>query len=137
VSRQLVTLADEFLAGQPYSILDREPSDWAGDAHDYYSVGNYSWPNPETADGLPYIRVDGRRNPDAWSDRYDKRRFRQTVAAVNTLVQAHLRTGCAPTAFGAMGPHPEPPQDWSPGGCIFPGDFLLQLFREHVATGRQ
>ncbi len=93
MSRQLVRLADEFLSGRPYSILDREPSDWAGDAQDYYSVGNYSWPNPETADGLPYVRIDGRRNPDAWSDRYDKRRFRQTVAAVNTLVQAHVLTG--------------------------------------------
>ncbi|MFF0341285.1 alginate lyase family protein [Kribbella sp. NPDC004875] len=101
MSRQLVAQADEFLAGRPYSILDREPSDWAGDAHDYYSVGNYSWPNPETADGLPYIRVDGRRNPDAWSDRYDKRRFRQTAAAVNTLVQAHLRTGEARYADAA------------------------------------
>lgn len=91
--RQLVIRADGFLDGPLYSILDREPSDWSGDARDYYSVGNYSWPNPETADGLPYIRVDGRRNPDAWRDRYDKRRFRQTVAAVNTLVQAHVRTG--------------------------------------------
>ena len=102
MSRQLVTRADEFLAGRPYSIIDREPSDWAGDAHDYYSVGNYSWPNPETADGLPYIRVDGRRNPDSFSDRYDKRRFRQTVAAVNTLVQAHVRTGEARYADAAV-----------------------------------
>ena len=30
----------------------------SGDKHDYISVGTYWWPNPDTSDGLPYIRRD-------------------------------------------------------------------------------
>lgn len=35
-----------------------------GGPHDYYSNGDYWWPNPDTPDGLPYIRRDGETNPD-------------------------------------------------------------------------
>lgn len=35
-----------------------------GDVHDYISTGPYWWPDPEKPDGLPYIRRDGRVNPD-------------------------------------------------------------------------
>lgn len=39
----------------------------AGGPHDYYSNGDYWWPNPDTADGLPYIQRDGESNPDNFS----------------------------------------------------------------------
>lgn len=35
-----------------------------GGLHDYYSNGDYWWPDPDTPDGLPYIRRDGETNPD-------------------------------------------------------------------------
>ena len=35
-----------------------------GTVHDYYSNGDYWWPNPDTEDGLPYIRRDGETNPE-------------------------------------------------------------------------
>lgn len=38
-----------------------------GDAHDFYSNGDYWWPNSDTADGLPYIRRDGQSNPNAFT----------------------------------------------------------------------
>ncbi len=41
----------------------------SGDPHDYISAGTYWWPNPDTADGLPYILRDGVTNPD--SQTYD------------------------------------------------------------------
>ena len=31
--------------------------------HDYMSMSPYWWPNPDTEDGLPYIRIDGKVNP--------------------------------------------------------------------------
>ena len=39
-----------------------------GTIHDYYSNGDYWWPNPDTADGLPYIRRDGETNPGNFND---------------------------------------------------------------------
>lgn len=33
--------------------------------HQYFSTANYWWANPETKDGLPFIRKDGYLNPDS------------------------------------------------------------------------
>ena len=33
--------------------------------HDYASIGTYWWPNPDTPDGLPYVRRDGEQTPAA------------------------------------------------------------------------
>lgn len=35
----------------------------SGDPHDYHSLAPYWWPNPATADGLPWINRDGEVNP--------------------------------------------------------------------------
>ena len=64
--------ADRILeASQLYSVTFNERIAPSGDPHDYYSTGPYWWPNPDTADGLPYIRIDGKFNPerDRVSDR--------------------------------------------------------------------
>jgi hypothetical protein len=36
----------------------------SGDKHDYLSYARYWWPNPDTPDGLPYIRRDGKTNEE-------------------------------------------------------------------------
>ncbi|MGN0872831.1 MAG: alginate lyase family protein [Victivallales bacterium] len=56
----------------------------SGDKHDYISVGTYWWPNPDTPDGLPYIRRDGVTNPD--SKTYDNNRINKLSQCVNELV---------------------------------------------------
>ncbi|MAX25742.1 MAG: hypothetical protein CMJ19_14685 [Phycisphaeraceae bacterium] len=45
------------------SVVDDPITPPSGDHHDYTSLGTYWWPNPDTDDGLPYIRRDGQRNP--------------------------------------------------------------------------
>ena len=45
-------------------ITDVRSSRSAGGIHDYYSNGDYWWPNPDTPDGLPYIQRDGETNPE-------------------------------------------------------------------------
>ena len=37
----------------------------SGDKRDYMSMGPYWWPDPNKKDGLPYIRKDGRINPES------------------------------------------------------------------------
>lgn len=46
----------------PYSVMDKKEVPASGDKHDYLSYARYWWPNPDTADGLPYIRHDGKTN---------------------------------------------------------------------------
>ncbi len=48
----------------PFSVMDKQMAPPSGDKHDYMSMGTYWWPNPKTANGLPYIRRDGERNPE-------------------------------------------------------------------------
>ena len=36
----------------------------SGDKHDYMSQAPYFWRNPNTPNGLPYVRRDGERNPE-------------------------------------------------------------------------
>ncbi|KAJ3298442.1 hypothetical protein HK104_010702 [Borealophlyctis nickersoniae] len=38
----------------------------SNDPHDYYSLARYYWPNNSTANGLPYMRVDGSVNPEIY-----------------------------------------------------------------------
>jgi hypothetical protein len=56
--------ADRAMKDGPFSVLDKQVSPPSGDKHDYMSMGTYWWPNPKTANGLPYIRRDGERNPE-------------------------------------------------------------------------
>lgn len=46
------------------SIVTKEAVPPSGDKHDYVSQAPYFWKNPKTADGFPYIRKDGERNPE-------------------------------------------------------------------------
>ena len=51
----LIKEADACLALKPETVTDGmlPPS---GDKHDFYAIGKYAWPNPKSADGMPYIR---------------------------------------------------------------------------------
>jgi hypothetical protein len=57
--------ADKILDLTPLSVTHKEQVPPSGDKHDYMSMGKYWWPNPDTKDGLPYIRKDGEVNPEA------------------------------------------------------------------------
>ena len=48
----------------PYSVMDKEDVPPSGDKHDYLSYARYWWPNPNTKDGLPYVRRDGKTNEE-------------------------------------------------------------------------
>jgi Alginate lyase len=56
--------ADRAMKEGLFSVMDKPVAPPSGDKHDYMSMGTYWWPNPKTANGLPYIRHDGERNPE-------------------------------------------------------------------------
>ncbi|KAF9956142.1 hypothetical protein BGZ70_010031 [Mortierella alpina] len=64
----------------------------SGDIHDYTSLARYFWKNPNTADGLPYVRLDGKPNPDMDSV-WDYRLLRKVFRDCYYMGQAYFWTG--------------------------------------------
>lgn len=56
--------ARKVLPMSPVSVMDKSRIPPSGDKHDYISQGPYWWPDPNSPNGLPYIRRDGEVNPE-------------------------------------------------------------------------
>lgn len=62
-----------------------------GGINDFYSNGDYWWPNPKKPNGLPYIKKDGETNPENFGKhRLALKALRDSVAA---LAAAYKLTG--------------------------------------------
>lgn len=59
---EIITRADKVLYEKPVTITSFSCDRSAGGIHDFYSEGDYWWPDPENPDG-PYIQHDGMSNP--------------------------------------------------------------------------
>jgi len=70
---KLIQEADAALPNGRYSVTNKEKLPPSGDKHDYASYSRYWWPDPNKADGLPYIRRDGETNPDSQSTKKSDR----------------------------------------------------------------
>lgn len=69
------------LEQSPITITEHRARLSPGGPHQYYSNGDYWWPNPNTTNGLPYIRRDGFSNPKNFNaHRRCVRRLRDAVA---------------------------------------------------------
>ncbi len=80
---RILRLADEALDMVPVSITNYVAKLSEGGIHDFYSNGDYWWPDPDKPDGLPYIRRDGQSNPGNFSQhRLALRRLRNAVSAL-------------------------------------------------------
>jgi len=55
--------AEIYLKEQPITVTSSFCIRSAGNSHDFYSEGDYWWPDPQNSAG-PYIRKDGMTNPD-------------------------------------------------------------------------
>lgn len=83
--------AESYLEMAPVHITDEIALMSKGGPHDYYSNGDYWWPNPDTPGGLPYIRRDGESNPVAFFQH--RCLLRKLHTAVATLAAAYKITG--------------------------------------------
>lgn len=96
----IVRHADASLKAEPVHITDAVARMSEGGIHDFYSNGDYWWPNPETSDGLPYIRRDGESNPNNFdSHRLTLRSMRTHIA---NLAAAYQYTGSEAYAAKAV-----------------------------------
>jgi hypothetical protein len=55
--------AAKYLADKPVTVTAAQSKRSAGGVHDFFSEGDYWWPDPKNPDG-PYIQRDGMTNPD-------------------------------------------------------------------------
>lgn len=60
---RVLTAAARYLRERPVTVTAASSPRSAGGRHDYFSEGDYWWPNPQDSDG-PYIQRDGLTNPD-------------------------------------------------------------------------
>ena len=56
--------ANSALKLPPQTIVNKTKTPPSGDTHDYMSMARYWWPNPDTPNHLPYVRHDGKSNPE-------------------------------------------------------------------------
>ncbi len=90
----LLVEADEALVEGPFSVTHKEKLPPSGDKNDYASYSRYWWPDPEKSDGLPYVRHDGKTNPNSQNPKTsDRQRIGSFAENVETLGLAYYFTG--------------------------------------------
>ena len=80
LKEEILKRADKNLTEQPITVTAYQSDRSAGGVHDFYSEGDYWWPDPLNIDG-PYIQKDGQTNPDNFvAHRHAMIRFSEIVA---------------------------------------------------------
>lgn len=84
-----IARAKAFLSSVPITVTDAYCERSAGGKHDFYSEGDYWWPNPDKPNA-PYQQRDGQTNPDNFTaHRYAMVRLSEITA---TLTSAWILT---------------------------------------------
>lgn len=89
---ELIKKADKALKSEVDPVTNKTLLPASGNKHDYFSFGPYWWPNPDTKDGLPYVRRDGEYNMATKSSATDKQRFIKFAKDVTDLGLAYYFT---------------------------------------------
>ncbi|MBX7211675.1 MAG: alginate lyase family protein [Verrucomicrobiaceae bacterium] len=88
---RILKAADAALNQAPVSITQFPAKLSEGGPNDFYSNGDYWWPDPSKPNGLPYIKRDGETNPENFvAHRMAVKTLRDSVAA---LAAAYKITG--------------------------------------------
>lgn len=86
---RILDKAAHYLDEAPVTVTAYSAERSTGGVHDFYSEGDYWWPNPDDPEG-PYIRRDGLTNPDNFVAH--RRAMVRLSEIVGTLVSAYLLT---------------------------------------------
>ncbi len=90
LKKQVLDQADWAMQQQPVTVTAETSLRSAGGKHDFYSEGDYWWPDPKDANA-PYIQKDGMTNPDNFvAHRLAMIRFSKIIGA---LASAYKITG--------------------------------------------
>lgn len=89
-SSRIIEQANGYLNEAPISITASSCPRSLGSRHDFYSEGDYWWPNPDDPQG-PYIRRDGMTNPENFTAHRET--MRRMSIQVASLTAAFKITG--------------------------------------------
>jgi hypothetical protein len=134
--------ADKLLSSEPITVTKRKLMPPTKNKKDYASTGIYWWPNPDTEDGLPYVRRDGEINPETKDNQsIESLADRMTVLALASFyfgdecykaaAREQLRVFYLDEKLG-MNPHGEFAQG-IPGICEGRGIGLIE-YRDNISV---
>jgi hypothetical protein len=86
---RVLAAADRYLKEVPVTVTASSSPRSAGGPHDFFSEGDYWWPDPEKPDG-PYIQKDGMSNPGNFNDH--RRALMRLSVQMPALVAAYTLT---------------------------------------------
>ncbi|RZM26453.1 MAG: hypothetical protein EOO88_16940 [Pedobacter sp.] len=90
--KSLVIAADSVMDKGPYSVtFQKTKMAPTNDPHDYVSQAPYWWADPSKPDGKPYIRKDGKRNPEIYL-LHDRSQLGEMSSVVKKLALAYYYT---------------------------------------------
>ena len=83
--KSLFARAEAALTGPTYSVIDKQKVPPSKDKHDYMSIGPYWWPDEKQPGGEPYVRRDGKVNPERDTNAFDTTALESMSASVEAL----------------------------------------------------
>ena len=87
--QRILKAANQYLSAEPITITASHSPRSAGGIHDFFSEGDYWWPDPQNPDG-PYVQRDGMSNPDNFNEH--RRALMRLSVQVPALAAAWLIT---------------------------------------------
>ncbi len=88
--KRVLSAAEKYLGEKPVTITEATSERSAGGKHDFFSEGDYWWPDPKNPQG-PYIQRDGMSNPGNFVEH--RRLLMRLSIQVPALVAAWKLTG--------------------------------------------
>lgn len=86
--KHLIKEADKIARRSPRCVTEKKTAPPSGDKRDYVSLAPYWFPDPSKPDGLPYLRKDGKVNPESEADN-DSDRFADLAEDVLLMAKAY------------------------------------------------
>jgi hypothetical protein len=90
LKNEIIVRADNLMTEKPVTITSFVCKRSAGGIHDFYSEGDYWWPDPANPDG-PYIQRDGMTNPENFTEH--RKAMVRLSRIIGSLASAYKVTG--------------------------------------------
>src|SRR5262252_82854 len=87
--QRVLKAANQYLLEKPITVTASHSPRSAGGTHDFFSEGDYWWPDPQNPDG-PYIQRDGMSNPNNFDEH--RQALMRLSLQVPALAAAYLIT---------------------------------------------